>query len=697
MVKRFAALLLSASLPASIAAAHATPVNCSERLLPSSPRTATGSRPVTARDLVELRDFGRADAGGSPDAFSISPDGRFAALTLRRADIASNGYCIGVVLIPLDEKSPPRLLDMGGELILGTTDVFGIEGVVTGTVRPGTPVWSPDGKRLAFLRRDQGVTQAWVVGLDGRAARPLTHLPSDVLSVAWTVNGSSLRITSRPALRAGMAAIDREAPNGFLYDERFRLSADTRPHPLAPLPVLYQAVDPATGAVRDLDKADSADAAPPPGADLLARSEAGQVAWTALEDPGRPFGSSRLHLQARGREIECTAAICHDRISGLWWRHPGELILMRAGSPANGGRIALYRWRIGLDPAPDLLFETVDSLASCQLRGASMLCAAETASKPRRLVRLDLESGKTRTVFDPNPEFASLAMGLVRRIIWADRDGVPSYGDLVLPPDHKPGERHPLVIVQYLSRGFLRGGTGDEYPIHLLAAHGFAVLSFQKPDPLPAMLAAGGTDEAQRINVSGWAERRRIFGSLDAGIDAAIATGSVDGARIGITGFSDGGSTLQFALVNSTRFMAAATSSCCDDPGVMFALGPSYAASAARWGYPPPGEDGREFWRPQSLALAAGRIRVPLLLQVSDAEVRGAAEAFAALKAHGAPVEMYVFADENHIKSHPVHRLAIYSRSVAWFDYWLRGVRTADPARQAELGRWDAMRPRHSD
>lgn len=686
--------LLAATLPLSMAAAHATPADCAERLLPPSPRAATGQRAITARDLVELRDFGRADAGGSSDAFSTSPDGRFAALTLRQADVTSDNYCIGVVLVPLDASGAARLLDVGGELILGTTDLFGIEGVVTGTVRPGTPVWSPDGKRLAYLRRDRGITQVWIVGRDGDAAHALTRSSTDVLSIAWTSNGAGLLVTSRPALAAALADIDREAPNGFLYDARFRLSSDVRPRPLAPLPVLHQAVDLATGAVRQVGAAEVAALASPqpspPGAEVLARGDAGNLAWTALAEPARPFGPSRLHLQVDGREIACTVALCHERIAGLWWRDT-ELLVMRSGGPANGGRIAFYQWRIGVDAEPTRLFETIDSLASCQLERKSMICAGETAVSPRRLVQVNLANGKISPVFDPNPEFAGLAMGRAGRIRWTDSEGVPSYGDLVLPPNHKPGEKHPLVIVQYRSRGFLRGGTGDEYPIHLLAAHGFAVLSFQKPDPLPAMLAATTTDDAQRINVTGWTERRRIFRSLDAGIDAALFTGSVDGARIGITGFSDGGSTLQYALINSTRFKAAATSSCCDGPAVMSALGPGYAAAATRWGYPPAGDDGRAFWRPQSLALAAGNLRVPILMQVSDSEVRGAAEAFAALKAHGVPVEMYVFADENHIKSHPRHRLAIYARSVAWFDFWLRNVREAGPARRSELSRWATL------
>jgi dipeptidyl aminopeptidase/acylaminoacyl peptidase len=240
----------------------------------------------------------------------------------------------------------------------------------------------------------------------------------------------------------------------------------------------------------------------------------------------------------------------------------------------------------------------------------------------------------------------------------------------------------------------MRGGTGDEVPIQLLASRGYSVLSIQKPEALPETLSATDLDALQRTNVTDWAERRRLFRSLDAGIDAAVAAGIADPDKIGIAGFSDGGGTVQFALNNSTRFGAAAIGTCCDEPGMMFVGGPSYAASGARWGYPPAGADGRQFWKPQSLSLNAERMRVPLLLQLADSEVRGAAEPFAALKAQGAPVDMYVFAGERHLKTRPAHRLAVYLRNADWFDFWLRGVESNIPARQAELVRWRAMRSR---
>jgi hypothetical protein len=79
-------------------------------------------------------------------------------------------------------------------------------------------------------------------------------------------------------------------------------------------------------------------------------------------------------------------------------------------------------------------------------------------------------------------------------------------------------------------------------------------------------------------------------------------------------------------------------------------------------------------------------------MQLADSETLLALEAFTALRDHHQPVDLYVFPDERHYKWQPVHRMAIYRRSVDWFDYWLRGLRPADPERAVEVERWDALR-----
>jgi len=124
----------------------------------------------------------------------------------------------------------------------------------------------------------------------------------------------------------------------------------------------------------------------------------------------------------------------------------------------------------------------------------------------------------------------------------------------------------------------------------------------------------------------------------------------------------------------------------------MIDAGLSYRDAVLAWGYPPPGEPNEAFWRPYSLAVNADRMKTPLLIQVPDGEYRLALETYSALQLHGASVEMYVFPDEHHVKWHPAHRLAIYERDVAWFDFWLNNKVATDLARRPEIRRWEALK-----
>ena len=68
-----------------------------------------------------------------------------------------------------------------------------------------------------------------------------------------------------------------------------------------------------------------------------------------------------------------------------------------------------------------------------------------------------------------------------------------------------------------------------------------------------------------------------------------------------------------------------------------------------------------------------------------------ALESYTACREAGAPIDMFVFPGEYHNKWQPAHRLAVYRRSLDWFDYWLRGLRSTAPGRQAELRLWDKL------
>jgi len=190
-----------------------------------------------------------------------------------------------------------------------------------------------------------------------------------------------------------------------------------------------------------------------------------------------------------------------------------------------------------------------------------------------------------------------------------------------------------------------------------------------------------------------WRERRSLLSAVERGIDLAIAQGVADPARIGITGLSDGSTTVSFALVNSRRFAAAASSTCCIEPDMVTTYGGiGWSDFMQQMGYPSAIRPDPAFWAPMSIAQNAGSVTTPLLLQSADSEYLLALQSYEALRELGRPVELYIFPGELHDKIEPVHRAAVFERSLDWFDFWLQDRTSSDPAKAAQYRRWEALR-----
>ena len=295
-------------------------------------------------------------------------------------------------------------------------------------------------------------------------------------------------------------------------------------------------------------------------------------------------------------------------------------------------------------------------------------------------------------MFDPNPQVAGWKAPEVRRLHWTTEKGAEVFGDLITPPG-RSAVKAPLIIVQYRTRGFLRGGTGDEVPILAFPAAGLAVLSIDAPESVGVTMGAKTWDEVNRVDHTDWADRKSIGSAIDRGIDLAIATGQIDGAHLGITGLSDGASTVQYALIHSRRFAAATMGTCCDEPYVINVLN---SGTGADWfhsmGYPTIGHPDANFWKPMSFVANAQTVDTPILMQLPDREYLGAIESIAALRDQQKPIEVFVFPDEYHVKWQPAHRLTVYTRNLDWFKYWLLNERDDDLAKQTQYARWDRLR-----
>lgn len=684
-----AAILLAASFPSPASAA------CDD-LLPVHAPTSQGKRPVTSDDILLLREIGQPDGSSfrQPSPLAVSPDGRQVAFVLTRADPQRNRYCRAVVVLPIDGRAPPRIVADAGDMILNKTEARGSI-IPVGYVEPVTPRWSPDGKWIAFLRGEHDNTRVWRVASGGGEALALSPKGEDVEAFAFAPSGDRLIYATKSAVTQFEEAVDSEALEGWLYDERIMPNFGPRPQPPAGLPLVVSAVDAATGASLSVQPSDrhiidlAIDPTPP------VTTAAGRRAWIEPRD-SRPMSPVQLLVEnGEGQRMICSAAQCEGGIFAVWWDRTGrELRFLRREGWAKEETV-LYRWMPGREK-PDVVLRTTDVLIGCVQATADLLCLRESSTMPRRLVRIDSSSGRSTLLFDPNPEFAGIELGTVERLRWRNDQGRAAWGDLVLPPGYRPGMPLPLIVVGYHSDGFLRGGTGNEFPIFAFAARGFAVLSTEAPAFVAQDLAGIDTwEEFNAVNLKDWAERRSLMSSVVTGVSQAIARGIADPKRIGITGLSDGASTARFALINSDMFAAASISSCCvDAQTAMIYAGIAYAEQARRWGFPPATRPDPDYWRDYSLALNAAQIDQPLLMQLSDAEYLFGLQSYAALREYGQPVELYIFPGEYHMKWQPAHRRAIYERNLDWFSFWLQGRTDPAPDKAEQYRRWTAMRDR---
>lgn len=685
------AAFASAALPSAAHAGTGLHPEC-DNILPST-QWPNGNRALMPEDLVRLRDIGPVEPQYFPaPIFTISPDGRHIAFQLRRADPEANRYCLAMVIFDLFGKAQPKIVDEGGDPLILAIDLRGIE-IPNGVLEVVTPRWSSDGRWIAFLKRSDGTTQVWRAFADGSGSAQLTHSIIDVVDFRIGPDGSSIVYATRPQIEREQRAIEQEGLNGSHYDDRFAPWIAKRPLPRTSNERQVQVLDVANGITRAPNSDERALVAIDHQfsfTDPVSASDLKNINISATNPSGGARIGSFHARRQNGIWVTCNAPACDGAVHPWWTPAKNHVRFLRRDGWANASS-AIYDWDVS-NGRVRRLYITDDILSSCTPQNGSIICLIDASLEPGRLVKLDPATGSRQTLFDPNPEFAHLTLGKAVRLHWRNAFGIETISDLVLPVGYRPGEKYPMVVVQYDSRGFLRGGTDDEYPIQAFANRGYAVLSFKRPAFAGELKGGATDDQVDRLDLEQFADRRNVFSSLEGGVRLAIERGIADPKHIGITGLSDGSSTLEWALIHSSLFSAAATSSCCWSPTFVSLIGPSAARHFLGEGWPNVLEHDAPFWKQVSLEANARRITTPILVNAADFELLNAVEAYTGLREAGVPIDMFVYPGEYHGRWQPAHRLATYRRSLDWFDYWLRDIRSNAPDRQSELKEWDRLK-----
>ncbi|MGH1557307.1 TolB family protein [Caulobacter segnis] len=271
-------------------------------------------------DLLRLRDIGWPDEqqGGEPIFSAVA--GRDAGSPFNYAGRTRKpiATALAIMVVDLAGSMPPRVIDEGGELVRLTAGSADWGLIQTGVPRRIVPAWSPDGRAVAYLRRDGGRTRAWVAAVDGGAARAVSEAATgekgvDIEAVAWTADGQGLVLASRPGL--AITAVHRRAmaADGYLYDAHMSPPLGFLPQLPGGLATVYVVQDLLGGAPHAAGAAERAILEPP------TRSEPagdGPAAWTfpippadappsGASDPSGRWLTSGLALRAAGWRERC--------------------------------------------------------------------------------------------------------------------------------------------------------------------------------------------------------------------------------------------------------------------------------------------------------------------------------------------------------------------------------------------------------
>jgi dipeptidyl aminopeptidase/acylaminoacyl peptidase len=164
-----------------------------------------------------------------------------------------------------------------------------------------------------------------------------------------------------------------------------------------------------------------------------------------------------------------------------------------------------------------------------------------------------------------------------------------------------------------------------------------------------------------------------------AGLDAALARGGCDPARLGVTGGSYGGFLTNWITSHTTRFAAAVTQrSYCNALGYFGVDDIGAISDVAELGGHP--WEVPERYLALSPILHVGNVTTPTLIEHQAEDYRcplsQAEQWYAALKKCGVPTKLLIYPNESHGMSRngkPRHRIERLMHNSAWFDQWLGG------------------------
>ncbi len=682
-------------------------VSCATAPAPVLPDFAPEPGPLTVRELLELPSV------GGPQ---LSPDGTTVVFVVHEPTIDPKGEARSTAwLVASDGAGEPRA-------------------VVNVPPGAGGFSWMPDGRALLCVAASGGISQAWIVPLDGGEARRVTDAPKSIAGPVvspdgeWIAYASDVEVLPRAADAMPAKVIDdllfrhwdewRHGLRTHTFLQRIGggPAVDVSPG-MADAPAFSLAGTTEYAFSRDsrtlffsrgaeTDRATSTDSnlysVPVDGSEPPKRLTPG-AAWDGTPVPSPDGKLLAFRSQAtpgfesdRYRLLVMDLATGAVRESGADMDRSADEIAWAPDSQSlwvvteDEGSHAL--WQVPRSGASRKLFRANFGGLSLAPDGSFAIGRVSSYVRAPEVVRCELGSGvadgdRWRAVTRVNDRFfasKSLATAESVRIPASSKGAGAKDGTvqawLLKPPGFQAGKRYPMVL-------FVHGGpqgawtetfSSSMWNPQIYAARGWIVL---------ALNPHGSTGFGQEFTnqISGdWGGA--VFEDCMNACDWAVQQGLADEERLVAMGGSFGGYMMNWFLGHTTRFKALVSHA------GLFDLESFYGVTEELW-FPEWDLKGRpwdsELYREFSPNRFVEKFETPTLVTHGELDYRvpiGEGIAlFQTLQRHDVPSRFVYFPDEGHWLRKARNREIFVSETIAWFERWL-GAPASGPRPRRSIG-----------